>query len=52
MLDAVAAGKHVLCEKPFARDLDEARAMLQAADAAGVVHLLGTEFRFAPARRC
>ena len=47
VLDAVAAGKHVLCEKPFARDLDEARAMLQAADAAGVVHLLGTEFRFA-----
>ena len=46
--DAVAAGKHVLCEKPFARDLDQAREMLRAADAAGVVHLLGTEFRFAP----
>jgi len=38
----------VLCEKPFARDLTEARSMLNAADAAGVVHLLGTEFRFAP----
>jgi predicted dehydrogenase len=48
VLDAVAAGKHVLCEKPFARDLGEARAMLQAAETAGVVHLLGTEFRFAP----
>ena len=48
VLDAVAAGKHVLCEKPFARDLAEAREMLRAADAAGVVHLLGTEFRFAP----
>ena len=48
MLDAVAAGKHVLCEKPFARDLAQAREMLRAADAAGVVHLLGTEFRFAP----
>jgi predicted dehydrogenase len=48
VLDAVAAGKHVLCEKPFARDVDEARAMLQAAEDAGVVHLLGTEFRFAP----
>src|SRR3954447_4419746 len=46
VLDAVAAGKHVLCEKPFARDLDEAREMLRAAEAAGVVHLLGTEFRF------
>ncbi len=48
VLDAVAAGKHVLCEKPFARDVGEAREMLRAAEAAGVVHLLGTEFRFAP----
>ena len=46
VLDAIAAGKHVLCEKPFARDLDEARGMFRAADAAGVVHLLGTEFRW------
>jgi predicted dehydrogenase len=37
----------VLCEKPFARDAEEARRMLDAADAAGVVHLLGTEFRWA-----
>ena len=50
VLEAVAAGKHVVCEKPFARDTAEARAMLKAADAAGVVHLLGTEFRFAPAQ--
>jgi predicted dehydrogenase len=46
VLDAVAAGKHVLCEKPFARDLAQARDMLSAAETAGVVHLLGTEFRF------
>jgi predicted dehydrogenase len=46
VLDAVTAGKHVLCEKPFARDLTEARSMLRAAEDAGVVHLLGTEFRF------
>jgi predicted dehydrogenase len=43
---ALDAGKHVLCEKPFARDADEAQALLDAADAAGRVHLLGTEFRF------
>jgi predicted dehydrogenase len=47
VLEAVAAGKHVVCEKPFARDAAEARQMLAAAEAAGVVHLLGTEFRFA-----
>ena len=48
VLEAVASGKHVLCEKPFARDASEARAMFDAAEKAGVVHLLGTEFRFAP----
>jgi len=47
-LEALAAGKHVLCEKPFARDANEAKQMLDAAEAAGVVHLLGTEFRWAP----
>ena len=40
------AGIHVLCEKPFARDATEARELLAHADQAGVVHLLGTEFRF------
>src|SRR5262245_48715066 len=43
---AVEAGKHVVCEKPFARDTAEARSMLEAAERAGVVHFLGTEFRF------
>jgi predicted dehydrogenase len=47
VIEAVQAGKHVLCEKPFATDVDEAKAMLDAAAATGVVHLLGTEFRFA-----
>jgi len=47
-LAAIAAGKHVLCEKPFARDTAEARTMLAAAEDAGVVHLLGCEFRFDP----
>jgi predicted dehydrogenase len=45
-LDAIAAGKHVLCEKPFARNAEEARLMREAADTAGVVNLLGTEFRW------
>lgn len=46
VLAAIEAGKHVLCEKPFARDAGEARKMLEAAEKAGVVHMLGTEFRF------
>jgi len=43
---AIAAGKHVLCEKPLAADAAEARSMLAAAEDAGVVHLMGTEFRY------
>jgi len=45
-LEAIGAGRHVLCEKPFARDTSEGRTVLDAAQQAGIVHLLGTEFRF------
>jgi predicted dehydrogenase len=45
-LEAIAAGKHVLCEKPFAADAVEARMVHAAAEQAGVVHVLGTEFRY------
>ncbi len=48
VLAAIAAGKHVLCEKPFATSAADARRMLRAAEAASVVHMLGTEFRWAP----
>lgn len=47
VLAATAAGKHVLCEKPFARDAAEAETMRDAAASAGVVGLLGCEFRYA-----
>jgi predicted dehydrogenase len=45
-LAAIAAGNHLICEKPFARDAAEGRVVLAAAEAAGVVHLLGCEFRW------
>jgi predicted dehydrogenase len=47
---AANAGKHVLCEKPFSMDATDAAAMLDAVTAAGVVHLVGHEFRWAPER--
>jgi len=46
VMEAIAAGRHVVCEKPFAKDLAEAREMLAAAERARVVHMLGAEFRF------
>lgn len=49
-LEVAAAGRHVLCEKPFALDAREADAMLAAAERAGVTHLVGHEFRWAPER--
>ncbi len=49
-LAAIARSCHVICEKPFARDVAEARAMFDAAERASVIHLVGHEFRFDPAR--
>lgn len=48
--EALAAGMHVLCEKPFATDLVQAETMCHAAEAAGLVGLVAHEFRFAPDR--
>lgn len=46
---AAKAGKHIVCEKPLANTLKEANAMLTAADKAGVKHMCGFSYRFAPA---
>ncbi len=37
-LDAIAANKHVLCDKPLAMTTSDAKEMLQAAEKAGVIH--------------
>ena len=47
---ALAARKHVLCDKPFALNADEAADLEADADAAGVLALCNFEFRYAPAR--
>lgn len=50
-LAALSAGKHVLCEKPLGRTAPESHELWQAADAAGVVHMCGFNYRFVPAVR-
>jgi predicted dehydrogenase len=49
--EAIAAGKHVLCEKPLALNAEEARAMADAAERAGVRHMTAFTYRFVPAMR-
>lgn len=49
-LAAIAAGAHVLCEKPTAMHAGEAARMLAAAEAAGRVHMIDHELRFNPNR--
>jgi predicted dehydrogenase len=46
---AARRGLHVLCEKPLARNAAEAAQMRDAAVSAGVVHMTGYNYRFAPA---
>ncbi len=48
-LAALAKGKHVLCEKPLANTLADAEAMVDAAEASGKVHMVGFNYRRAPA---
>ena len=50
-LDAIAHGKHVLCEKPLALSYPEAKAMADAAEQAGVRHMTAFTYRFVPAMR-
>jgi predicted dehydrogenase len=50
-LAALAAGKHVLVEKPFAPSLAEARRAIAAADAEGRILMVSQNYRFFPAVR-
>lgn len=46
---AARAGKHVVCEKPLAMNVDEARRMLFEVREAGVRHMVWFNYRRAPA---
>ncbi len=51
VLAALAAGRHVLVEKPIARTLEEADEMIAAAARAGRVLMVAEQFHFMPAFR-
>lgn len=51
VMAAIAAGKNVLCEKPFGLRLSEAEEMAAAAERAGIVGALGFEFRYGSAQQ-
>ncbi len=46
---AAEAGKHVLCEKPLARNAAEAATMVEAVDRASVIHMVAFNYRRTPA---
>jgi predicted dehydrogenase len=46
---AAEAGKHILCEKPLANSLAQAKEMLRAVEKAGVKHYVNFSYRRAPA---
>ncbi|MCM3238538.1 Gfo/Idh/MocA family oxidoreductase [Heyndrickxia oleronia] len=46
---AAEANKHILCEKPLATEIGDAKAMIQACEQAGVILQVAYPVRFAPA---
>lgn len=46
---AIAAGKHVICEKPLARTVEEAAAMYEAARKSNSVNMVAFNYRRTPA---
>jgi predicted dehydrogenase len=50
-LAAIQAGKHVICEKPLATDVADARRLVEAAADAGVVAAVPFVYRFYPTVR-
>ncbi|WP_457653707.1 Gfo/Idh/MocA family protein [Rhodocaloribacter sp.] len=48
-LEVIAAGKHVLCEKPLAEHAEDARRMAEAAAKAGVINMVNFTYRRSPA---
>jgi myo-inositol 2-dehydrogenase/D-chiro-inositol 1-dehydrogenase len=51
VIKALVAGRHVFCEKPLTRTMEEARAVVRAADAAPGLLMVGHVTRYEPDHR-
>lgn len=51
VIAAIEAGKHILCEKPLARNLAETRDMASLAERTQVVAMVNHQYRYLPIRR-
>ncbi|MCM3728997.1 Gfo/Idh/MocA family oxidoreductase [Neobacillus cucumis] len=49
VIAAARAGKHILCEKPIATEVEDAKAMIDACEEFGVILQVAYPVRFAPA---
>lgn len=49
VMDAIQAKKHILCEKPLANSIEEAKEMFHAVKEAGVVHAMNFPLNYGPA---
>ncbi len=48
---AIKEGKHIICEKPLAMTVEDAKKMYEAASRSNIKHMLGHNYRFIPAVR-
>jgi predicted dehydrogenase len=48
-MDIIKSGKHLLCEKPLANSIEEAKEMYEAAENAGMIHAMNFPMAYSPA---
>ncbi|MCS0822458.1 Gfo/Idh/MocA family oxidoreductase [Cytobacillus firmus] len=48
-MDIIKSGKHLLCEKPLANSIEEAKEMYEAAENAGIIHTMNFPMAYSPA---
>jgi len=50
-IEAIKAKKHILCEKPLAMNVKEAKEMYEKAEETGIKHMVAFSYRFCPSAK-